>query len=262
MNPNHLRSAGAAARRTATAGLGAVASLAVAAGLVLAGAGAAAAVQSSDALARAVEDALDDERALRRLDVSVAGTEVTLSGSLRNFWEKSEALRITFDVEGVETVASEIEIPEPEDDQELANEVGRQITRYPFYTMWDVINGRVDDGVVRLRGLVTPVRDKAGELFERIAKIPGVQDIQMDIRPLSPSSGDARIRSIITRQLARNTHFERFARMRNPPFHIIVNNSIATLVGYVPGEIERLELQRIVAQTPGVLRVDNQLQTQ
>ena len=260
MNRNHMRSAGAAARLTGAAGLGAAARLAVAAGLVLA-AGAAAAAQSPDALARAVEDALDDERALRRLEVSVAGTEVTLSGSLRNFWEKSEALRIALDVEGVETVASEIEIPEPEDDQELANEVGRQITRYPFYTMWDVIDGRVDNGVVRLRGLVTPIRDKAGELFERIAKIPGVQDIQMDIRPLSPSSGDARIRSIITRQLARNTHFERFARMRNPPFHIIVNNSLATLIGYVQGEIERMELQRIVAQTPGVLRVDNQLQT-
>ena len=50
--------------------------------------------------------------------------------------------------------------------------------------------------------------------------------------------------------------------MRNPPFHIIVNNSIATLVGYVQGDIERLELQRIVAQTPGVLRVENRLQTQ
>lgn len=230
--------------------------------LLLLGAGVGAAAQSDTALARAVEDALDDERALRRLEVSVAGGEVTLSGSLRNFWEKSEALRITFDVDGVETVASEIEIPEAEDDQEIANEVGRQITRYPFYTMWDVIDGRVDGGVVRLRGLVTPVRDKAGELFERIAKIRGVQDIQMDIQPLSPSSGDARIRSIIARQLGRSTHFERFRTMRNPPFHIIVNNSIATLVGYVQGEIERLELQRIVANTPGVLRVHNQLQTQ
>ena len=230
--------------------------------LLLPGAGAGAAAQSDTALARAVEDALDDERALRRLEVSVAGGEVTLSGSLRNFWEKSEALRITFDVDGVETVASEIEIPEAEDDQEIANEVGRQITRYPFYTMWDVIDGRVDGGVVRLRGLVTPVRDKAGELFERIAKIRGVQDIQMDIQPLSPSSGDARIRSIIARQLGRSSHFERFRTMRNPPFHIIVNNSIATLVGYVQGEIERLELQRIVANTPGVLRVHNQLQTQ
>ena len=240
---------------------GVAARLAAAGALVLLWAGAAAAVQN-DALARAVEEALDDERALRRVEVSAAGGEVTLTGSLRNFWEKSEALRIAFDVEGVETVVSEIEIPEAEDDQELANEVGRQITRYPFYTMWDVINGRVDDGVVRLRGLVTPVRDKAGELFERIAKIEGVQDVQMDIQPLSPSSGDARIRSIIARQLARSTHFERFRTMRNPPFHIIVNNSIATLVGYVQGEIERLELQRIVAQTPGVLRVHNQLQTQ
>ena len=183
MNRNHMRLAGAAARLTA------------AAVLVLAWAGTHSAAQSGDALVLAVEDALDDERALRRLEVSVAGGEVTLSGSLRTFWEKREALRITFDVEGVEAVVSEIAIPEAEDDQELANDVGREITRYPFYTMWDVIEGRVDNGVVRLRGMVTPVRDKAGELFERIAKIPGVQDVQMNIQPLSPSSGDASMRA-------------------------------------------------------------------
>ena len=49
--------------------------------------------------------------------------------------------------------------------------------------------------------------------------------------------------------------------MTNPPFHIIVNNSVVTLVGYVQSRIEYIEMQRIVAQTQGVLRVDNQLQT-
>ena len=48
--------------------------------------------------------------------------------------------------------------------------------------------------------------------------------------------------------------------MPNPPFHIIVHNSIITLVGYVQGQIELIELQRIVAQTEGVLRVENRLE--
>ena len=78
---------------------------------------------------------------------------------------------------------------------------------------------------------------------------------------LSPSSGDARIRHLIARRLVANSHFERFRTMRNPPFHIIVNHSIVTLVGYVQSEIERIELQRVAAQTPGVLRVENQLQS-
>ena len=114
---------------------------------------------------------------------------------------------------------------------------------------------------MRIFGQVTPERDKAGELFERIAKVRGVQDVHVNITPLSPSSSDERLRYAIGRQLARSEHFQRFVSMTNPPFHIIVNNSVVTLVGYVQSRIEYIEMQRIVAQTQGVLRVDNQLQT-
>ena len=64
----------------------------------------------------------------------------------------------------------------------------------------------------------------------------------------------------IRRQLTSNTHFERVANMVNPPFHIVVHNGVITLVGYVQTQVEVIEMQRIVAQTQGVLRVDNQLE--
>ncbi len=215
--------------------------------------------QSSEQLKQAVERRLREDRALRGLEVSVAGNDVTLTGSVQSLWEKNEAQRRALDTRGVGNVVSRIDVLVGKD-QRIADEVGKAIDRYPFYTIWDEIGGRVDNGMVTLGGRVTPGRDKARELFERIAKVPGVQGVEMDIRMLSPSSGDARIRYIIGRRLVTNSHFERFQTMRNPPFHIIVNNSIVTLIGYVQGEIERIELQRIVAQTPGVLRVENQLQ--
>ena len=230
---------------------------------VLAGAGAAAdaAAQSPEQLRQAVERELRGDRALRRLDVSVSGDEVTLSGRVRHFWDKNEALRRAFEARGVGTVVSEIEVPVQEDQETLVEDVSRAIRRYPHYRVWDYIDGRIDDGVVTLFGQVTPERDKAGELFERIAKVRGVQDVRVNLTPLSPSSSDDRLRNAIGRQLARSEHFERFASMTNPPFHIIVNNSVVTLVGYVQSRIEYLEMQRIVGQTQGVLRVDNQLQT-
>ena len=238
-------------------------SLAAAFALLIGSAGAAhAGAQSAAAqLEQAVERELDRDRALRRLDVSVVGDEVTLTGRVRHFWDKNEALRRTFDVDGVGTVVSEIEVPVQEDQEALIEEVSRAIQRYPHYRIWDYIDGRIDAGVVRLTGRVTPERDKAGELFERIAKVRGVQDVQMNVTPLSPAQGDDRIRATIARQLGASDHFQRFVSMPNPPFHIIVNNSVVTLVGYVQSRIELLEMQRIVAQTQGVLRVDNQLQT-
>ena len=239
------------------------ASIAAALSIAVAGVAAAApaAAQSPEQIKQAVERELRGDRALRRLEVSVAGDEVTLTGRVRHFWDKNEALRRTFDVRGVGAVISEIEVPVQEDQEELVEDVSRAIQRYPHYRIWDYIDGRIDDGVVSIFGRVTPERDKAGELFERIAKVRGVQDVQMNVTPLSPSRSDDRLRAAIGRRLFSSEHFQRFASMPNPPFHIIVNNSVVTLVGYVQSRIEYIEMQRIVAQTQGVLRVDNQIQT-
>jgi osmotically-inducible protein OsmY len=221
----------------------------------------AAAGQTAENLEREVRETLHDERDLRRIEVSVQGSEATLTGIVESFWAKHQAIERALDVDGIETVASDLELPEPEDDNDLAQEVARVVQRYPHYTIWDFINGRVQDGTVQLGGWVTPDRDKGDDLFERVAKIEGVQDVQSTIETLSTSGGDRRLRRSILRQLARNTHFERLARMPNPPFHIVINNGIVLLIGYVQGQAELIEMQRIVGQTQGVLRVENRLQT-
>ena len=217
--------------------------------------------QTSTGIEREVREELRGERDLRRLDVTVRGTEVILTGELETFWSKSEAVRRTLEVDGVETVVSEIEIPPAESDQKLAEEVGKAMRRYAYYTVFDYLDGRINGGVVTLMGKVTPERDKAGELFERVAKIPGVQDVQNQIETMTPSSGDNNLRQVIARAIFRSIHFQRFSSQPNPPFHIIVENSVVTLIGYVQGEIERREMEQTVRHTVGVLRVVNLLQT-
>lgn len=231
--------------------------------VALAGVGSPAPLQAQpfNALASAVEAELREDRALRGLEVAVAGTEVTLAGRVETFWEKSEALRRTFDVPGVGTVASEIEVPAVEDEQDLIDDVIKAIQRYEYTTMWDQIDFRMHEGAVTLSGRVHPLRDKAGELFERIAKVKGVQDVQVNLETLPARGSDEAIRNSIRRQLLRSEHFMRTARMRNPPYRIIVDNGIVTLLGYAQSDIDRIEMQRIVGQTNGVLRVDNQLET-
>ena len=210
---------------------------------------------------REVREELRGERELRRLEVAVAGSEVTLTGDVDTFWSKSEAIRRAFDVDGVETIVSEIEIRSAESDETLATAVAEAMQRYPYYTVFDYLDGMINAGVVTLLGKVTPDRDKAGELFERVAKIPGVQDVQNRIETITPSLTDDNLRGAIASQIFRSTHFERFRSQPNPPFHIIVQRSVVTLVGYVQTDIERREMERIVRQTVGVLRVDSQLQT-
>ena len=216
--------------------------------------------QTAQQLERDVRDSLQGEGDLRRIAVSVQGSEATLSGRVPIFWAKDQAIKRALDVDGIETVVSELEIPAVEDDNDIAQDVAKAVQRYPYYTIWDHITGRVNGGSVSLSGRVTPDRDKADEIFERVAKVRGVQDVQSDIMTLPPSLGDANLRRAIARRVFSNMHFERFVTMPNPPFHIIVHNSIVTLVGYVQGQIELIEMQRIVAQTQGVLRVENRLE--
>ena len=217
--------------------------------------------QTSTVIEREVREELRRDRDLRRLDVTVVEGEVTLRGELQTFWSKSEAIRRTLTVDGVELVVSEMEIPPAESDQKLADEVGKAVQRYPYYTVFDYLDGRINAGVVTLIGKVTAERDKVSEIFERVAKIRGVQDVQNQIETITPSSTDDNLRRAIARVVFGSSHFQQFSSRSNPPFHIIVERSVVTLLGYVQSEIERREMEQMARQTTGVLRVVNLLQT-
>jgi osmotically-inducible protein OsmY len=126
--------------------------------------------------------------------------------------------------------------------------------------LWDYVDGSVNQGVVTLIGSVTPDRDKADELFERVAKIRGVQDVRSSIETQPASSFDADLRSAIASRLFNSLDFKEYSTRSNPPFHIIVDHSVVRLVGEVRSAVERRRLEQLVGRVQGVLRVVNDLQ--
>ncbi len=195
---------------------------------------------------RVIEQALRKERDLRRLEVSVVSTEATLVGLVPHFFAKHEAIRIVLAVDGIETVVSEIELPEPVDDADIAEELARVILGYPHYTLWDYLDAWTNQGVVTLLGSVTPDRDKKYELYRDITRIPGVQDYVDRVEILSPSSSDRRLRTNISYAIGRSSHFDRYRNSVNFPFHIVINNGVVTLKGYVRSQIEHIAMESIV----------------
>ena len=103
----------------------------LAAGFALAGvltlapgeAPATAGAQSRPTVAAAVAEMLRDGLDLEGVTVTVAGIEATLAGSVPTLWDKTEAIERTLAFPQVETVASELVVPEVEDDNEIAREV-------------------------------------------------------------------------------------------------------------------------------------------
>lgn len=221
---------------------------------------AASTTQDTAAIAGEVGVVLRDDLDLETVDYHVDGTEVTLSGRVPTLWVKTQAIDQVLEIDGVETVASELSIPEVEDDDGIAQAVGSAIQRYQHNTIWDYVEGAVTDGVVTLSGSVTPDRDKPAELFERVAKIKGVQDINLEIRRQSSSRRDRDLRIIIAQRVRRHPTFSQFAILPDPPFRILVDRAVVTLVGSVRGEVEKRVLEQIARQAFEVDRVVNLLQ--
>ena len=223
---------------------------------------AAGAQQSRPTVAAAVAEMLRDGLDLEDVAVTVAGTEATLAGSVPTLWDKTEAIERTLAFPQVETVASELVVPEVEDDNEIAREVGRAIRNYRYITIWDYVGGGVENGVVTLNGAVTPDRDKAGDLFERVARIRGVQDIRMQIARQSASSRDDRLRMTIAARALRHPTLSHYTLTGDiiPPFRIIVNEGVITLAGSVRSGAESRILETIARQAFESQEVVNYLQ--
>ena len=234
--------------------------------LVLAFCGATAAVpppaaaQTPAAVLAEVGAALRGESDLRGLDYRVDGTEVTLTGEVPTLWVKTRAIDRILEIDGVDSVASELTIPAGEDDDAIARAVGSAIRRYRYITIWDYVGGRVDDGVVTLNGSVTPDRDKPAELFERVARIPGVQDVVLDIFRQSSSRRDRDLRLIIAERVRRHPVFSQYQLLPDSPFRILVHEGEVLLVGSVRSGVESRVLEQIARQAFESEQVVNRLQ--
>src|SRR5687767_14636859 len=78
------------------------------------------ATQSADSpIVAAVKRALSNDSDLRRLTVTAAGGDVTLTGRVSTLALKLEAVKRTLKVEGVKNVVTDIELPRAESDQNL-----------------------------------------------------------------------------------------------------------------------------------------------
>lgn len=205
--------------------------------------------------------ALARDRDVGKVEVSVEEGRVVLRGDVSTLWAKTQAIARALKVDGVKEVASELTVAKGENDKDLAERVMKVMQGYEHYTVWDYLSGGVRNGVVTLRGKVTSFPDKSKDLAERISKIRGVQELRNELKVLNPSRGDDELRARLAQQIFSHPSFDTFATMPNPPFHIVVDNGVVTLIGYVQTQAEVIELTQLASQTMGILRIENQLQT-
>jgi len=185
--------------------------------------------------------------------VKVNGSEVTLTGYARNFWEKCKAESVVRTVKGVAAVANDIVVKLPSGgptDPEIARAaVSALQTDLPYSA--EKIRALVHEGHVSLEGTVEWhfQREKAENAVRRL---PGVISIRNSIR-IKPSLAAQNIKLRI------EDAFRRIAEVDADHIVVDTSGSEVTLRGEVRSWAERDQAQRTAWSAPGVTNVKNEL---
>jgi osmotically-inducible protein OsmY len=136
------------------------------------------------------------------------------------------------------TAMAKVNAPALTGDDAITQKVLHEIRSYPYYTIFDDLNFRVDNGTVHLLGEVTQPWKKSA-LAKSIAGIPGVVTLDNEVKVLPLSNFDDRLRNQIARAIYRDPVLSRYGVQVVPPIHIIVDNGHVTLTGVVNTDLEK-----------------------
>jgi hyperosmotically inducible periplasmic protein len=142
--------------------------------------------------------------------------------------------------------------------RDLRDAVRHELVMLPYYSVFDNLEYKVDNGTVTLYGEVTRPVLKS-DAANVVKHLPGVTDVVNNIKVLPLSPFDNRIRAAEYRAIFGFSNLYRYAMGANPSIHIIVDNGHVTLKGVVANEADR-NLAYIRANgVPGVFSVTNDL---
>ena len=145
-------------------------------------------------------------------------------------------------------------------DLQVFNDISKTVNAYSYFTIFDDVNAKVENGNVTLTGKVTQPF-KRDDIAKRVAKVDAVRTVTNQIEVLPVNTFDQELRYRIARSIYGNSNFWNYAIMAHPPIHIIVEHGHVTLTGVVQSNVDRM-LARSLATQFGVMSVKNDLKTE
>jgi hyperosmotically inducible protein len=145
--------------------------------------------------------------------------------------------------------------------EKTLKKIRKELVTLPFYSVFDNLAFRYEEGVVTLYGQVSrpTLRKDAERVVERVA---GVDQVINKIEVLPLSNFDDRIRVAVFRAIYRQPGLDRLALQAVPPIHIIVKNGNVTLEGVVPNRGDATRAFIAANGVPNVFSVTNNLRVE
>lgn len=120
----------------------------------------------------------------------------------------------------------------------LQREVQHHLRMMNYYTVFDNLEFQVDGSRVVLQGEVTNPEAKS-EAIATVKNVPGVTDVQDNIKVLPLSNEDDRIRRAAYRLIYGDPQLTKYGFQSVQSIHIIVDNGHITLEGTVNSEADK-----------------------
>jgi hyperosmotically inducible protein len=142
---------------------------------------------------------------------------------------------------------------------QLQKKVRHELVMLPYFTVFDNMSYRIDNGVVTLIGQVTRpmLKSDAENVVKRIEGVRGVVNT-IEVLPLSPF--DDRIRMAAYRAIYGYGPLQRYAMGTQKAIRIIVKNGNISLEGVVDNQMDKTMANIRANGIPGVFSVSNDLQ--
>lgn len=194
------------------------------------------------------------------ISVEVNDRTALLAGAVDRVAKAERAAKLARKVDGLSGVLNHIEVRSARADGEIARDVTHEIRMFPFYGIFDLVNGDVKNGVVTLRGAVRlpqHFRD-----YENLAKqVSGVKAVKNELEVLPTSSFDDQIRVRVARAIyGSSTLGFRYGNQALPPIHVIVKNGNVRLEGVVANQLDKTLAEQAARFAATYFNLQNNLQ--
>ena len=150
---------------------------------------------------------------------------------------------------------------EVEDVNKTVKKIRKELVMLPFYSVFDNLAFKYEDGKVVLYGQVSrpTLKSDAKRVVERVT---GVEEVENRIEVLPLSNFDDRIRLATYRAIYRQPGLDRLSFQAVPPIHIIVKNGNVTLEGVVANKSDAARAFIAANGVSGVFSVTNNLRVE
>ena len=192
-----------------------------------------------------------------QIEIAVEQGSAVLTGMATTVYDRNRAGQAAR--KEVEEVDNQIQVhPDAEySDAEVVEAIRKTILRYSYYSIFDNVTFRVENGHVLLAGS-TYQPWRRNEIEKRVSKVKGIRELHSEITVQSVSIFDERLRRRLANRIYRDARFIQYANRVHPPIKIIVDKGKVTLAGYVASPVEQALLGHI-ARSFLSFGVDNQL---